>query len=80
MSWVIMSFYKTTEEFHDEVLLPEVVDDDAVGMLVGNYPNLRGDSFQLQAAGLAELAVKYLVNVDAAVFDYFILFRASPNN
>ena len=48
MTWVLMAFDKSTEAFDSEVPLPDSVDEAAVRSLVGDYPNLRGDSFPVE--------------------------------
>lgn len=75
MSWVLLAFEKDGDALVAEMSLPESVDDDTVKSLVGDYPNLRGDSFPVTGASLDRLADILKGEVRPADHDYFIEFR-----
>ena len=76
MSWVMLAYEKSGDAFASEVPLPGSLDDDVVRSLVGDHPNLRGDSFPVVGESLDRLRKEYAVEADAERFDYFIEFRA----
>lgn len=45
MSWVLLAYEKFGDAFESEIQLPDSLDEDGIKSLVGDYPNLRGDSF-----------------------------------
>ena len=51
------------------------VDEEVIKALVGDYPNLRGDSFRVADGSLDRLKKEYSVEVEADRFDYFIESR-----
>jgi hypothetical protein len=75
MSWVMLAYEKFGDAFESEVQLPDSIDEDVVKMLVGDYPNLRGDSFPVVGESLDRLQREYSIEVDSERFDYFIEFR-----
>jgi hypothetical protein len=56
--------------------LPDSVDDDVAKSLVGDYPNLKADSFPVKGEGLDLLGGVHSVEVEPERFDYFIEFRS----
>ncbi|HWG99188.1 MAG TPA: hypothetical protein VNV66_07660 [Pilimelia sp.] len=75
MSWVLLAYEKFGDAFESEVQLPDSLDEDVVKSLVGDYPNLRGDSFPVVGESLDRLQREYSIEVDSERFDYFIEFR-----
>ncbi|MEU4447120.1 hypothetical protein AB0K14_37445 [Actinosynnema sp. NPDC050801] len=75
MSWVLLAFEKEGDAFVAEISLPESIDHAAVKSLVGDYPNLRGDSFPVTGASLDRLADVLKGEVRPGDYDYFIEFR-----
>jgi hypothetical protein len=75
MTWVLMAFDKSTEAFDSEVPLPDSVDEAAVRSLVGDYPNLRGDSFPVEGETLRRLRDEFGVEIRESELDYFIEYR-----
>ncbi|MFV2104938.1 hypothetical protein [Micromonospora sp. LOL_024] len=75
MSWVVLAYEKFGDAFESEVQLPYFLDEEVVKSLVGDYPNLRGDSFPVVGESLDRLQREYSIEVDSERFDYFIEFR-----
>ncbi|WP_018586267.1 hypothetical protein [Salinispora arenicola] len=75
MSWVVLAYEKFGDAFESEVQLPDSFDEDVVKSLVGDYPNLRGDSFPVVGESLDRLQREYSIEIDSERFDYFIEFR-----
>ncbi|NYT95571.1 hypothetical protein [Salinispora sp. H7-4] len=75
MSWVVLAYEKFGDAFESEVQLPDSFDEDVVKSLVGDYPNLRGDSFPVIGESLDRLQREYSIEIDSERFDYFIEFR-----
>lgn len=75
MSWVVLAYEKFGDALESEVQLPDSLDEDVVKSLVGDYPNLRGDSFPVVGESLDRLQREYSIEVDSESFDYFIEFR-----
>jgi hypothetical protein len=76
MSWILFVYEKLGEAFVSELPLPDSIDDDVVKSLVGDYPNLHGDSFPVELQSLDRLADEYSIEVEPDGFDYFIEFRS----
>ena len=75
MSWVLLAYEKFGDALESEPQLPYSVDEDVVKALVGDYPNLRGDSFPVGDESLDRLKAEYSIEVDPERLDYFIEFR-----
>ncbi|MFJ6676383.1 hypothetical protein ACIQMJ_35225 [Actinosynnema sp. NPDC091369] len=75
MSWVLLAFEKHGDAFVAEMPLPESIDDDVVKSLVGDYPNLRADSFPVTGASLDRVTDILEGEVRPDDYDYFIEFR-----
>lgn len=79
MSWALLAFEKVGDMLVSEVRLPETVDDAVIVSLVGDYPNLRGDSFPLDEAKIKALEEASGIDIQPKGFDYFIEFRGDDN-
>ena len=75
MTWVLMAYEKHGDAYVSETRLPGSIDDDVIKGLIGDYPNLRGDSFPISSDTLNQLVLidsRIIVSGDV---DYFVEFR-----
>lgn len=75
VTWVLLAYDKSSDRLESEVPLPESVDDNVVRSLVGNHPNLRGDSFSVVGESLSTLSDYHFVDVRESDLNYFIEWR-----
>lgn len=70
-----MAYNISDDAFVSQVELPAEIDSATVKSLVGDYPNLKGDSFPVVGESLSRLMNMSAEGLDPTRFDYFIEFR-----
>lgn len=70
-----MGYDRSNDTLASETPLPDSVDDDLVRSLIGDYPNLRGDSFPVEGESLHRLARDADVAIREDEVEYFIEYR-----